>query len=85
MPKYFVVNQKDREIFEKRNHAPYGYSKSKSFDDEKSAIAFVETSIKIIRDNLVVEKLENGVSEVVYCGYWYDPEWDILVDGFEPN
>lgn len=76
MKKYFVVNDKERILFEKKYHAPYGYKESPSFDYEADAVAFVETSTQKVRNDLVVEKIEGGEVEVVYRGFWYSPELD---------
>jgi hypothetical protein len=76
MKTYFVVNEKEREIFEKKFHVPFGYYTVPYFQTEDGAVGYVENSRDEIRNNLIVEKYEGGVCEVIYRGFWYTPESD---------
>lgn len=78
MRTYFIVNLKDKEVFEKKFQAPYGYHTCPYFQTEDGAVGCVENSPSRIRDFLVVEKWEAGVMEVIYRGEWYSPELDDL-------
>ncbi len=77
MIKYFIVNEDERNKFEKEYQVPYGYHTCPHFSDEELAIGYVEMLRTEKRDKTVVEKWENGNKEVVYHGSWYDPSLDI--------
>jgi len=78
MKTYFVVNEKEKDEFEKKYQAPYGLHTCPNFDFEESAVGFVETSPYKGRNDLIVERWENGECTVVYRGIWYTTELDMM-------
>lgn len=69
---YFVVSERERKEFEMRFQAPYGYHLCPYFQTEEGATEYVDNMIRHFkRNDLVVEKLENGKCETIYRSGWY--------------
>jgi hypothetical protein len=71
---FFVINEKERSEWEKKFHVPYGYYAQPYFKTEEGAIGYVNIHREEKRNELVVERWENGECEVVYQGGWYEVE-----------
>jgi len=72
-PVYFVINDVERTMFEKKYHAPYGYHTSPAFQTEDGAVGYVESLGDLKRPQYVVERIVAGKVEVIYRGEWFDP------------
>lgn len=81
MVTYFVVDEKERNKFEMEFQLPYGYHTVPHFKTEDGAIGFVDNcKISFKKENLIVEKWENGNCEVIYRSGWFKPD---VYQGYE--
>lgn len=83
MPVYVVVNEKEREVFEKKYHLHYGYHTCQIFSELDAAVGYVENLPESKRMNTIVERHEAGDIEIIYRGAWYDHELDYVVDNID--
>lgn len=65
-PRYVVINEQDREAFEKRWQIPYGYGESDVFTDFEDAVDELESYFN--SKEFIVEKIDTNGREVVYRG-----------------
>jgi len=66
-PVYAIINEKERDNFEKKWFIPYGYFNCELFTNLDEAIEVYEmVYTKMDRENHVIEKVVYGEREVIY-------------------
>jgi len=68
-PRYAVVNERERDEFEKEWQMPYGYANCAVFDDYEEAERFYE-KVKMVEKHkpYILEEYDNGWSNIIMEG-----------------
>jgi hypothetical protein len=68
---YILVNNTERELFEKAHQLPYGCSNTSIYKDPKEAIKLLNNMFNSVRKHFYVEKWIDGeFNEIIIKGEW---------------
>lgn len=73
MTHYILVNNTERELFEKAYQLPYGCSNTSIYTDPKEAIKLLNNMFKSAKQHFQVEKWVDGeFEEIIIKGDWLE-------------
>jgi hypothetical protein len=67
-PRYVVINERERDAFEKKHQIPYGYSDCDIHTDFEDAMDEFETYGNNLLKEYIIERIDQNGREVVYRG-----------------
>lgn len=65
-PVYAIINDKERNDFEKKFQIPYGYSACELFDDFDVAIKYFDSNKKNFNKHTIIEQVDSSGRCLVY-------------------
>ena len=66
IPIYAIINEKERNDFEKKYQIPYGYGLCEFFYDYDTAYEFFDEEKIDYHESFVIEKVDSNGREIIY-------------------